>query len=157
MPQNADLAAHRAQLEKAVEANLPPEFDGILGFDFEGWEPVWDSYLWPGYKNVSQDLVREAHPDWSEEQITQQAALQFNAAGKEFFRSTLATVRELRPRARFGFYGMPNKLWYGRVPLLGPLSSKKGYPSDLLSRLDFSNFLTSWQSLSKHLRASKGL
>ena len=28
---------------------------------------------------------------------------------------------------------------YRRVPLLGPLSSKKGYPSDLLSRLDFSN------------------
>ena len=37
---------------------------------------------------------------------------------------------------------------YRRVPLLGPLSSQKGYPSDLLSRLDFSNFLTSWQSLS---------
>ena len=46
---------------------------------------------------------------------------------------------------------------YRRVPLLGPLSSKKGYPSDLLSRLDFSNFLTSRQSSSKLLGASKGL
>lgn len=119
VPQNKSYAnngplmkAHLDSLETAADLTLPPDWDGVIGFDWEGWEPVYDHFLFTGYQNKSMDIVRAEHPDWTNEsQIAAQAAMEFNAAAQAFFNATILKMRQIRPKARLGFYGTPSKAY----------------------------------------------
>ena len=59
------------------------------------------------YQNVSRALVRARHPTWSEAQIEATAASEWNAAARALWGGTLRLSRQMRPRARWGFYNFP--------------------------------------------------
>eukprot|EP01047_Picozoa_sp_COSAG01_P093733 COSAG01_NODE_24799_length_766_cov_0.929535_1_plen_206_part_10 len=65
VPQNKSWAsggplmeAHLASLETAADLTLPADWDGVIGFDWEGFQPVYDHFLFTGYQNKSMDIVR---------------------------------------------------------------------------------------------------
>eukprot|EP01050_Picozoa_sp_SAG11_P025650 SAG11_NODE_5863_length_1445_cov_2.994799_2_plen_161_part_00 len=106
------MQAHLISLQTAANLTLPTDWDGVIGFDWEGWEPVWDHFLFTGYRNKSMEIARAEHPDWLNEiEITAQAATEFNAAAQVFFNATIKKMREIRPKARVGFYGTPSKAY----------------------------------------------
>lgn len=119
VPQNKSYAnngplmqAHLDSLQTAADLTLPPDWDGVIGFDWEGWQPVYDHFLFTGYQNKSMDIVRAEHPDWTNEsKIAEQAAIEFNVAAQAFFNATILKMRQIRPKARLGFYGTPTKAY----------------------------------------------
>ena len=119
VPQNKSWAdggplmqAHLASLETAADLTLPKDWDGVIGFDWEGFQPTYDHFLFTGYRNKSMDIVRAEHPDWNNEtQIAAQAAADFDAAAQAFFNATISKMRQIRPKARIGFYGTPSKAY----------------------------------------------
>eukprot|EP01012_Entosiphon_sulcatum_P011480 TRINITY_DN16991_c0_g1_i1.p1 TRINITY_DN16991_c0_g1~~TRINITY_DN16991_c0_g1_i1.p1 ORF type:complete len:468 (-),score=56.55 TRINITY_DN16991_c0_g1_i1:31-1434(-) len=113
VPQNASLPNHLANLQKSIPQLFPdPNYDGVIGIDWEGWAEVYDGFLFTGYKTVSQALVTAKHPDWNTTQVEQEAAKEFNAAAQEFMTQTLRTCKTLLPKAKWGLYGTPPKLWH---------------------------------------------
>lgn len=95
---------------------------------------MYDSFLWDGYKNASADIVRAAHPDWTNEtQIEAQAAAEFNAAARKFYERTISFMREIRPKARLGFYGTPPSLhgtWWNATLPPTPTAALQERPGD---------------------------
>jgi hypothetical protein len=137
VPQNVSddgpiMTAHLESLRTAADLTLPVDWDGVIGFDWEGWEPVYDQYLFTGYKNASMDMVRATHPSWTNEsQIEAEAAIEFNAAARRFYEKTISFMREIRPKAQLGFYGTPSKQfgtwWNATQPV--PNTTDPGYAS----------------------------
>jgi hypothetical protein len=107
VPQNVSLEQHVAKLTAAITAVVPPQFEGVISFDYEGWSPVWDDGLGGCYKNASVQLVRAAHPDWPADRVQTQAQHEFEAAAKAWWLTTLRTAKKLRPRVRWGSYNFP--------------------------------------------------
>ena len=108
VPQNANLTAHVAELEKTVVQWIPdPAWEGNAVLDFEAWTTVWElntgSGQWHGarYQNYSIYLERKLHPTWSKEQIVSEAKKNFEAAATQFFVETLNTCKKLRPKVIF--------------------------------------------------------
>jgi hypothetical protein len=137
VPQNKSWAsggplmeAHLASLETAADLTLPVDWDGVIGFDWEGFQPVYDHFLFTGYQNKSMDIVRAEHPGWTNEtEIAAQAAAEFNAAAQAFFNVTIAKFRQIRPKARLGFYGTPSKAygtWWNATAIPCNASSEAG-------------------------------
>ncbi len=54
------------------------------------------------YQNLSIELVRAAHPRWPMARLVAQAKAEWEAAATHWMAAVLQTLRELRPRARFG-------------------------------------------------------
>ncbi len=52
------------------------------------------------------ELVRKAHPTWSQAQLIAQAKREFTKASIEMYVMTLEAAKRLRPKARWGFYNM---------------------------------------------------
>ena len=90
-PQNVSLDAHAAAVAEGVKKQVPVGFDGFVSWDYEGWAPQWDSFLWGGYKTLCGE----------------QNGTVFEAAAKAYYLKTLEVAKALRPKAKFGFYGMP--------------------------------------------------
>ena len=117
VPQATNLSAHLEALRAELPTFMPdPAWSGNAVFDFEAWTTVWELNTWNSsgagwhdqrYQNHSILLVRKQHPGWSEEQVVREAKASFEAAATEFFVKTLETCRAMRPRARWGFYGLP--------------------------------------------------
>ena len=114
VPQKADLAAHGAAIMEQLPSWIPePEWAGNAVLDFEAWNPIWrlnaeqNGGKHNRYQLYSIALVGAAHPEWSAEQKEAVARAEFEPAAMAFMVETLRICRELRPNARFGFYGMP--------------------------------------------------
>lgn len=114
VPQNADLDAHLAELRATLPSWIPdPHFTGNAVLDFEAWTTVWELNTspdnWHGerYRNASRYLVAKAHPRWNATAVEAEAKRAFEGAATSWFVKTLQTCRALRPRARWGFYGLP--------------------------------------------------
>ena len=111
IPQLGNLTYHLEQLTEDVQAAIPNKnFQGLGVLDFEAWRPLFKhNFDWLKiYQKASEDLVKKQHPSWTNNsQIEQEAEKQFNTAAREFFESTLNTVKELRPGGRWGYYGFP--------------------------------------------------
>jgi hypothetical protein len=58
-------------------------------------------------QQASIELVRSAHPDWTEAQLIAQAKSDFQAAASRFMITTMETVKRIRPLATWGFYMFP--------------------------------------------------
>jgi hyaluronoglucosaminidase len=129
VPQAADLDLHLETLRKGVVEWLPdPDYDGNAVLDFEAWTPIWagndaldPGWHWIGYQLYSIELVKQAHPDWNDSQILATAASDFQTAGTEFFVATLEALRQLRPKAKWGFYGFPDNPY---MPCIGGTDDK---------------------------------
>jgi len=85
---------------------VPEDFDGHCVIDFEEWNGVWEE-AYPRYRNASLALVRDAHPAWAAAEVEGEAKRQFEAAAVEFLAATVRRGRALRPRCRWGYYGVP--------------------------------------------------
>ena len=114
VPQKADLAAHGAAIMEQLPSWIPEkEWAGNAVLDFEAWNPIWrlnaeqNGGKHNRYQLYSIALVGAAHPEWSAEQKEAVARAEFEPAAMAFMVETLRICRELRPNARFGFYGMP--------------------------------------------------
>ena len=114
VPQRANLSLHLEQVRTNVAAAIPdPDWAGLASFDFEAWSPIFadnnQTIEWHNqrYQNYSKELVRVKHPLWTEQRIAAAARTEFETAAIEMLAQTLRAASALRPRARFGFYGMP--------------------------------------------------
>ncbi|KAK6739185.1 hypothetical protein RB195_020943 [Necator americanus] len=110
LPQNCPLDKHLALVSKQIREAIPREdFNGIAVIDFEEWRPLYQ-LNWGKkavYKAESLRLVREQFPSISGKSAEALAKKEFNTAAKKIFLSTIGLARQLRPYARWGFYGFP--------------------------------------------------
>ena len=121
-----------------MELTLPADFDGVLGLDYEGWQPVWDAWLYTGIKEISMKLVRAKNPTMDNATVLATAEQEFLEGAKKFYLTTIQTLKEARPKMRVGFYDTPFRGWHSysqaeyllrtinvsyesfNLPLLGP-------------------------------------
>jgi hyaluronoglucosaminidase len=77
--------------------------------DFESWRPTFRQNfgsLQP-YKDVSYSDAREKQPLMPEKRLQVVAASQFEKFGKLFMEETIKLAKQLRPNAKWGYYGFP--------------------------------------------------
>jgi hyaluronoglucosaminidase len=95
LPQLGNLSRHLAQV-RVDAAKLPPNFSGFAVIDWEEWTPWLD----PGnalYYNLSLALAR------GDVDVATKA---WNASSLEFMVRTLEVAREVRPLAKWGYFGV---------------------------------------------------
>jgi hyaluronoglucosaminidase len=86
--------------------------------DFENWTPIYnndvshDSWHSKAYQARSIALVKERYPALNATQTRALAKKEFERAATDFFVQTLRVCREVRPNARWGFYGFPSAEYY---------------------------------------------
>ncbi|NXY51263.1 HYAL1 protein, partial [Ceuthmochares aereus] len=111
LPQNASLPAHLLEAIQDINALLPsPAYDGLAVIDWEKWRPLW-SRNWDSmeiYRQKSEELVRQQHPEWPPEMVEERAEEQFQQSARDFMEQTLKLGEILRPNAYWGFYGFPD-------------------------------------------------
>ena len=66
------------------------------------------------YQNYSRQLVMAKHPTWAPERVEAQAKKEFEAAAVHWFVASLRRAAAMRPRALWGFYGLPAALSHRR-------------------------------------------
>lgn len=110
VPQNGNLRAHLAMFEKHVDELIPDKDNsGLAIIDFESWRPVYRQNfgtLQP-YKDLSIKLVKQEHPYWSKSDIEFEAKRLFSDYAKLFILETLELAKAIRPKAKWGYYGLP--------------------------------------------------
>ena len=105
IPQLANLSRHLAAVESNVVSLFPdPEFSGLAIIDWEVWTPWFDFYpdaaptaRWTGYMNLSFAFAK------GDKDL---AIAQWNASSLEIMVRTLEVAKRLRPRAKWGYYGV---------------------------------------------------
>lgn len=83
--------------------------NGIAIIDFESWRPVFRQNfgtLQP-YKDLSMKLIHEQHRLWPRKRIEQEASRLFEKYARIFMEKTINIAKELRPYAKWGYYGLP--------------------------------------------------
>lgn len=114
VPQRANLSYHLNLIRQTLPKWIPePTWSGNAVIDFEAWTTVWhemDKHADGAcYQNYSRALVREEHPTWGAAQVEAAAEGDWETAATSFFRETLRTCAEVRPNAKWGFYGLPSR------------------------------------------------
>lgn len=120
------MDAHLAQLEIDIERQIPdPEFSGLAIIDYEDFRAIWDrtpnvpSDEGPDahdtdFQDDWRDYIRSVNPEFdgmSGEQQEQHLRETYEAAVRDFFLATLNKGREMRPNAKWGFYGYPLRFY----------------------------------------------
>ncbi|KFO84666.1 Hyaluronidase-2, partial [Buceros rhinoceros silvestris] len=111
VPQNSSLSEHLARLENSINKYIrSPTKEGLAVIDWEEWRPIWARNWKPKdvYREVSQHLVYQRHPNWSREEVNKQAVFEFETAAQEFMVSTLRVAKSFRPKQLWGFYLFPD-------------------------------------------------
>jgi hypothetical protein len=131
IPQRGNLSRHLASVGAAVQALFPqPSFSGLVVLDWEEWYPWYSTAghaddpthaagrglppaLSPRYIVESRDLARQTLPaDATTDEVEARAQEQWNASALEFMVETVRLCRQVRPRARWGWYNHP-ACWAG--------------------------------------------
>ncbi|MCJ8734802.1 hypothetical protein PDJAM_G00239540 [Pangasius djambal] len=109
VPQKGNLDSHLALSEGQIRALMRRSFSGLAVVDWEKWQPLWvrNYGIRQAYNDLSKQLVREKHPDMSEEEVTSLATAEFEKAAKSFMEETLRLGVKARPKGLWGFYGYP--------------------------------------------------
>eukprot|EP01084_Bolivina_argentea_P180158 311236_1 len=118
VPQNGNLTLHLETINKTLPQWIPNIYwSGNAVLDFEDWTTVWEYnngkswYHSQIYQNYSIQLVMEQHPNWTNQtQIVNEAKSQFETAATKWFVETLKLCKTIRSHAKWGFYGLPEKL-----------------------------------------------
>ncbi len=109
VPQRTDMTAHLLEVQADVARAIPdPRWDGFAVIDYEAWTPWW-AHLTDRYKDESRAIVRAIHPEWSASQVENRARLRFEEAARSFMLRTLNTCKQVRPRAKWGFWSYPKQ------------------------------------------------
>ncbi|XP_036388714.1 hyaluronidase-3 [Megalops cyprinoides] len=110
LPQKGNLEAHLAMAGSQIEDLLRPSFQGLAVIDWEEWRPLWvqNFGVKRKYRKLSKALVKEEHPELSNEEVTSLARKEFEGGAKEFMSGTLKLGVSLRPAGKWGFYGLPS-------------------------------------------------
>lgn len=125
VPQAGNLSRHLQLLRNGVLRWIPdPDWSGNAVLDFEAWDPIWVEntasacgYHGACYQEMSIKIVKAEHPGLNATQVAAEAERQFNDAALDWMIQTLRTCREIRPKAKWGFYGYfytpqyPRALW----------------------------------------------
>lgn len=110
VPQAGNLNAHLQIFAQHLDDLIPDRNnDGVAIIDFESWRPVYRQNfgaLEP-YKTLSVQMQRDQHPFWLKPSIEAAAKAAFESAGRQFMLNTLQLAKQLRPRAQWGYYGLP--------------------------------------------------
>ena len=123
-------------------------FKNLIGRRRYLGKPVYPAGLdcpaggWRGStQQASIELVRSAHPDWTEAQLIAQAKSDFQAAASRFMITTMETVKRIRPLATWGFYMFPCLLCNATISFrrLHMNSNCRAYQSQRVLRLDSRN------------------
>lgn len=110
IPQVTDMAKHLAQVRKDLDRDMPDRnFAGIGVIDYEGWWPDWETQN-TEIKRASQQYARQRNPGKTAAQIDQIAKAEFEVAAKRLMLDTISLCKQLRPKAKWGFYAYPD-LW----------------------------------------------
>jgi hypothetical protein len=120
------MDAHFAQLEKDIVRMIPdPEFSGLAIIDYEDFNAIWErtpnvpSNEGPDahdtdFQDDWRDYIRSAHPEFDgmgEQEQERFLRESYESAVRNFFLGTLNKGRELRPNAKWGFYGYPLRFY----------------------------------------------
>lgn len=110
VPQQGSLDDHLTKFSENVNDLIPDRSNnGLAIIDFESWRPVYRQNfgtLQP-YRDLSEQLVRQQHQFWPKSRIATEAVRQFEETGKIFMLRTIELAKQLRPHARWGYYGLP--------------------------------------------------
>eukprot|EP01083_Nonionella_stella_P142552 441303_1 len=119
VPQSSNLSLHLDLITKQLTRWIPdPDWNGNAVLDFEAWTTVWDYNTETGesnwhskrYQDYSITLAQHEYPNYNSSEIYSIAKKHFEAAATKFFVETLKTCSSIRPRAKWGFYGLPANL-----------------------------------------------
>ena len=83
------------------------DFSGYIVIDWEVWYPwliLASKSIWV---NESLAYVKGLHPSWSTAKIEAEAVRSWNATSLSFMVETLRLCVQLRPHAKWGYYGRP--------------------------------------------------
>lgn len=123
--QNRNLSRHMAELERHVAELVPVDFTGFVVIDYEPWWALWErtpnqsstaavDALDSDYKDDWRDYIRSERPYLLEgtsadeqEKIFKRT---YEAFVKTFLLATYYKCKQLRPRAKWGFYNYPQVL-----------------------------------------------
>lgn len=93
-----------------VDKLIPDEnFAGVGIIDFESWRPIFRQNfgtLAP-YKELSIQNEKKLHPFLPRWWIEKEAEKKFEFYAQQFMEETLYYVKQLRPKATWGYYGFP--------------------------------------------------
>ena len=106
-----NLAAHLKKMKKDVIRKIPdPDYNGLAIIDWEGWRPTWDRNFDSKriYQSRSIELVQEKYPEWSMEEVIEEAKQEFERSARGLMESSIKLARQLRPKGLWGFYGFPD-------------------------------------------------
>lgn len=110
VPQQGNLNEHLDTFQQHINELIPdPNNDGLAIIDFESWRPVYRQnfgVLQP-YRDLSERIERKRHPLMPEPRIEAEAMRNFEMSGRKFMETSIVTARKLRPRAKWGYYGLP--------------------------------------------------
>ncbi|KAI5630152.1 hyaluronidase-3, partial [Silurus asotus] len=109
VPQRGNLENHLEMSEAQIRSLILRSFSGLGVVDWEKWQPLWvrNFGIRKAYNDLSKQLVREKHPDMSEEEVTLLATAEFEKAAQAFMEKTLQLAVKTRPKGLWGFYGYP--------------------------------------------------
>ncbi|KAK6634016.1 hypothetical protein RUM44_004623 [Polyplax serrata] len=109
IPQLGNITDHLEAFRKVIDEVVTKDLSGLGIIDFEAWRPTfrqnWQDQVI--YKNMSKDLERQYHPQWTEKKIQASAKTHFEESAREFMQKTLELALLLRPNATWGYYGFP--------------------------------------------------
>lgn len=110
VPQQGDLDEHLFVFRKHIDELVPDvNNDGLAIIDFESWRPVYRQNfgtLQP-YRDLSMKIERQRHPFLPERFVEAEATHNFETAARTFMESSMAFARKVRPKAKWGYYGLP--------------------------------------------------
>lgn len=115
IPQRGNLTMH-LELLAAQAVNVFPDAgvpaNGVL--DFEFWLPSWGYLFSPSGRKVREEsieLAAQQHPNVTNHtELENIAKHDFEHAAMSFFVESMATLQEVRPLVRWGYYGIPRHL-----------------------------------------------
>lgn len=118
VPQRANLTRQLEIFDQRIGAWIPDEeWDGWAALEFENWTPIWeentDPTSWHGlrYQQYSIALVKAEFPSLNETEVVAKAKEEYEEGAVAFMKGVLDHLHQLRPKARFGFYGFPNQYY----------------------------------------------
>lgn len=129
VPQAGNLTLLLDYIKTHIDTWLPdPAYPGNAVFDFEAWAPQWNQNIDAGgyhskaYQTLSLQLMKEAHPSWSEKQVLDAATAAFEAAAMLFLVQALETAKALRPHAAWGYWDIEKGMGKGGELDDGPMA-----------------------------------
>lgn len=110
VPQQGNLNEHLQVFRKHINELVPDaNNNGLAIIDFESWRPVYRQNfgtLQP-YRDLSEQIERKHHPLMPDKRIEAEATRNFEKAGRTFMENSIDLARKMRPRAKWGYYGLP--------------------------------------------------